>query len=76
MIIINPHTKRVQDMADYCVNHMCKHEKCKYYIYCKAFREKYKETPSYSAVGGYWGVGDYAYDKNERLIELFLLEDK
>lgn len=74
--MINPHTKRVQDMANYCVNHMCKHEKCKYYIYCKAFREKYKETPSYSAVGGYWRVGDYAYDKNERLIELFSVEDK
>lgn len=73
---MNPHRRRVQDMADYCLNHECKHEKCKYYIYCKAFKKKYnKSSPSSSAVGGYWGVGDYAYEKNERLIELFLKED-
>ena len=59
-------------MADYCVFHMCKHDRCKYYIYCKAFREKYRKLPASSAVGGYWCVGDYAYDKNEKLIELFM----
>lgn len=62
-------------MVDYCINHMCKHEKCKYFIYCKTFRNKYRKTPSRSAAGGYWGVGDYAYDKNERLIELFIDEN-
>lgn len=59
-------------MANFCLNHTCDHEKCKYFIYCKAFRKKYRKTPSSSAVGGYWAVGDYAYDKNERLIELFI----
>ena len=58
-------------MVSYCLNHNCKHEKCKYYIYCKAFHNKYRERPTSSAVGGYYGVGDDVYDKNERLIELF-----
>lgn len=62
-------------MADYCVmRNNCKHEKCKYYIYCEAFRKKYHKTPDRSAIGGYYPCGDYAYDKNERLIELFINE--
>ena len=69
---MNPHNKRVQDMANYCIHHNCKHDKCKYFVYCRAFCEKYHKLPWRSAVGGYWNVGDYAYDKNERLIELFL----
>ena len=58
-------------MANYCLYHDCRHERCKYYVYCKAFRNKYGKTPTASMVGGYYGVGDYAYDKNEMLIELF-----